>query len=296
MKAKKKSIWEGITMGKMDMQISTKLLVVVGCILALLLWASPCRATTVPSGQTLDVDGTVTDGYVVVYGTLNLYPGADVDWVYAYGGTVNVYGGQVAGFLMIDSSDPNPIVTVYGSGFAMNGKPLVDENGRPLSEFTLDSGYLGVLTGTYENGDPIDLGFYVYGGVPIYLAVSAPKIMVDIKPGSDTNVINLNSKGVVPVAVLTTDVFDARQIDPATVLFAGAAPVRWTLEDVDGDGDLDMLFHFNTQELNLNASSTTATLTARLKAPAMMSQSAGQTNGGSAVSGTDKVRVLSSKK
>jgi len=286
-------------MRKMNNPIRAKFSVIVWCVLAVLLWAAPCGATNVSSGDTLNVDGVVADGYVVVYGTLNVYPGAEIGWVYAFGGTVNVYGGQVDGFLMILSSDPNPIVTVYGSGFAMDEVPLVDENGKPLPEFTLASGAFGILTGTYENGDPVDLGFYVYGDVPIHLAVSVPKMTVDIKPGNDTNVINLKSKGVVPVAVLTTDVFDAREVDPATVRFAEAAPARWTLEDVDGDGDKDMLFHFKTEELNLNENSTEATLTARLTAPVRaqsMSQSAGQTNDGPTVSGTDKVRILSSKK
>lgn len=85
-------------------------------------------------------------------------------------------------------------------------------------------------------------------------------IKIDIKPGSDPNSINLESKGVVPVAVLTTDDFDASNVDPETVEFAGAEPVRWTMDDVDGDGDVDMLFHFKTQELDLDEDSTEATL------------------------------------
>ena len=88
-------------------------------------------------------------------------------------------------------------------------------------------------------------------------------ITIDIKPGSDPNSINLKSKGVVPVAVLTTDDFDASDVDPTTVEFAGAEPVRWVMEDVDGDGDVDMLFHFKTQELvDLDEDSTEATLIA----------------------------------
>jgi hypothetical protein len=86
-------------------------------------------------------------------------------------------------------------------------------------------------------------------------------VFIDIKPGSCPNSINLKSKGVVPVAVLTTDTFDATTVDPGTVLFAGASPVRWTIEDVDDDGDLDLLFHFKIQELNLDENSTEATFT-----------------------------------
>ena len=85
-----------------------------------------------------------------------------------------------------------------------------------------------------------------------------------------------------PVAVLSTDDFDATTVDPATVTFAGALPLRWALEDVDDDGDLDMVFHFKTQELNLDENSTEAELT-------------GQTYGGVDISGTDDVRIVPPK-
>jgi len=83
---------------------------------------------------------------------------------------------------------------------------------------------------------------------------------IDIKPGRQHNSINLESTDVVPVAVLTTDDFDAATVAPETVVFAGAEPVCWTLKDMDGDGDMDMLFHFNTQDLDLTKESTWAWL------------------------------------
>jgi hypothetical protein len=111
----------------------------------------------------------------------------------------------------------------------------------------------------------------------------APKsvvdISIDIKPGGNPNSINLKSKGVVPVAVMTTDDFDASTINPETVLFAAVAAVRWTEEDVDVDGDLDLLFHFKTQELNLDKDSTEATLT-------------GITYDGQAIGGTGRVNIV----
>ena len=116
---------------------------------------------------------------------------------------------------------------------------------------------------------------------PFHVDIPLPVIEVDIdiKPCSDPNSINLGSKGMVPVAVLTTDDFDASDVDPDTVLFADAAPVRWTLEDVDGDGDMDLLFHFKTQELNLTGNSTEATLT-------------GETFDGVQIEGTDTVNIV----
>ena len=104
---------------------------------------------------------------------------------------------------------------------------------------------------------------------------------IDIKPGSDPNSINLKSKGVVPVAVLTTDLFDAATVDPETIELEGVAALKWAMDDVDEDGDLDLLLHFSTQELAvpLDANSTEATLT-------------GETYDGEAFSGTDFVRIV----
>lgn len=104
-------------------------------------------------------------------------------------------------------------------------------------------------------------------------------VSIDIKPGSYPNSINLGSRGVVPVAILTADAFDASIVDPATVVFAGAAPLRWAMEDVDYDGDLDLLFHFKTQELDLDMDSTEATLT-------------GETFDGMLIEGTDTVNIV----
>jgi len=106
------------------------------------------------------------------------------------------------------------------------------------------------------------------------------EINIDIKPGGNPNSINLKSKGVVPVAVLTDGNFDASAINPETVTFAGAKPVRWKMTDVDDDGDQDMLFHFNTQDLlDLDENSTEATLT-------------GQTGDGQPIHGTDTVKIV----
>jgi parallel beta-helix repeat protein len=142
---------------------------------------------------------------------------------------------------------------------ATDGSP-VDGGGNisadPLynSEYTLQAG--SPCIGAASDGEDMGVLFDECGCAPPVIEVT-----MDIKPGSDPNSINLGSKGVVPVAVLSTDDFDASTVDPATVLFADAAPLRWTQEDVDGDGDMDLLFHFKVQELSLDATSTEATLT-----------------------------------
>ncbi len=275
-------------MAKTSNHIRLTFLTVVSCILAMLLCAAPCGATTVGIGETLPVNSAVPDGYVLVLGTLNLSPGAYVEYfIWAYTGTINVYGGELGDYAYIgifdgDNGYPDPVVTVYGTGFALDGVVLDPS----VTEFICAIGDSVVLTGTYENGDPINLDFWFYGSVPVQLrSPGAGEVTIDIKPGSDTNPINLKSKGLVPVAVLTTEGFDAGTVDPQTVLLEEVAPLRWTLEDVDGDGDKDMLFHFKMEDLAtvLTQDSTEATLTAK-------------TTGGASIQGTDKVQIVPSKK
>lgn len=100
-------------------------------------------------------------------------------------------------------------------------------------------------------------------------------VQIDIKPGDEPNAINLSSKGLLPVALLTTDMFDASLFTPQKehvhLSDAGAAmgtncvganPERWNLDDVNGDGRLDLVFFFRIRDLNLNPDSTSATLMA----------------------------------
>jgi hypothetical protein len=105
--------------------------------------------------------------------------------------------------------------------------------------------------------------------------------VIDIKPGNYPNSINLRSKGVVPVAILSTANFDAWKVNPDSIQMAGASPERWIVEDVDGDGSNDMMLYFSTVELTpvLSDNSTEATLT-------------GNTFDGTSFEGTDSVNIV----
>jgi hypothetical protein len=94
-------------------------------------------------------------------------------------------------------------------------------------------------------------------------------VEIDVKPVDDANKINLSSKGLLPVAVLTTDTFDATLFSPQMAhLSDSSAPmdcstglaVRWTYTDVNDDGRLDLVFFFKVQELNLTPTTTSVTL------------------------------------
>ena len=117
--------------------------------------------------------------------------------------------------------------------------------------------------------------------IPLARAAIIPVIpvhvYVDIKPASWPNPLQLNERGVLPVAICGTEDFDVTTIDPETVqltlegLGIGVAPLRWSYDDVatpyegescsghdlEGDGYLDLTLKFKTQEvvgtLGLNA-------------------------------------------
>lgn len=103
-------------------------------------------------------------------------------------------------------------------------------------------------------------GEFYTSNVPVSLAVT-----IDIKPGSDPNAINLKSRGVIPVAILTTDTFDATTVDHLSAEFgpAGATEAhgRGHVEDVDGDMDWDLVLHFKTQVTGIACGEDEASLT-----------------------------------
>lgn len=96
-------------------------------------------------------------------------------------------------------------------------------------------------------------------------------VTVDVKPGDAINKVNLSSRGLLPVAVLTTEDFDASlftaemaHLSDAGMLMGcgGAEAVRWAHTDVDEDGDIDLVFFFRVQDLNLTLDSTAVMLMA----------------------------------
>jgi uncharacterized delta-60 repeat protein len=115
------------------------------------------------------------------------------------------------------------------------------------------------------------------------------QIVLDVRPGSDVNAVNVDSPGLIPVAIVTTDSFDATTVDPASVCFGDAedpaqrdcteAHGRGHVEDVNGDGKLDLLLHFEVLETGIDRGDETACVTAK-------------TFAGASVEGCDSVRTL----
>ena len=113
-----------------------------------------------------------------------------------------------------------------------------------------------------------------------WIVQDVTRLEIDIKPGGDPNSINPSSGSKIPVAILTTDTFDATQVDWESVLFgpgrATESHGRAHIKDVDDDGDMDLLLHFNTAETGIACGDTEATLT-------------GETFDGQAILGTDSI-------
>jgi hypothetical protein len=103
-------------------------------------------------------------------------------------------------------------------------------------------------------------------GLTDFVTVSTAPL--DIKPDSTENPVNPGSKGVLPMALLSSAALDARTIDAATLrLGRGQArvdPPHVHQEDVNGDGLVDLMLQFPTQEIGLTPGLTTLCLDGRL--------------------------------
>jgi hypothetical protein len=115
------------------------------------------------------------------------------------------------------------------------------------------------------------------------------KVLVDIKPCSFPNSINLNSHGVIPVAILSTHQFDATKVDPSTVRLAGVAPIKWSYEHVGrdcwcADRFKDIVLHFKTEEI--------AAAIAEMESVPRKLELTGETMDEVPIRGSDSIRIV----
>lgn len=273
--------------------VKTDCVRILWAVLAVLLCAAPYvqADVIVPAEQEWDINYDV-EGFLKVYGIANLDTGAYAAYgIKAYpGSTVNIRGGTIgaASAITVFAGPPAATVTVYGTDFVVTTGTIEDGSWTPV-------GGSGILTGEYENGNPEDpeddINLLFHSDTPIILVdtggPSTISVQIDIKPGSDPNPINQGSNGLIPVAILTTDDFDASTVDPGTVTLNGAdVTVRGKseklmarLEDVDGDGDEDLMLQVETDSWANLGESGDITLY-------------GTTYDGQAIKGTDYVVIV----
>jgi hypothetical protein len=128
----------------------------------------------------------------------------------------------------------------------------------------------------WDNGNWNDAPTYwLYGPIlgGYVVEYECYQVAIDIKPGSDPNCFNINGHGVIPVAVLGSDVLDVTEVDISTLIFGGfEARVRGnkgplcSYEDTNGDGYTDLVCQFEDSDPSSwePNSDSTATLSARL--------------------------------
>jgi len=103
------------------------------------------------------------------------------------------------------------------------------------------------------------------GSIPPTLAITfaTRQVSIDIKPGYDTNPININSMGKTQVAILSTIDFDAPSMVDTTSLTFGKTGYEASLafcdegvEDVNEDGLPDLICYFYTQSTGFQIGDT----------------------------------------
>ncbi len=156
---------------------------------------------------------------------------------------------------------------------------------------------LGIFTRGLSGTSIAFFASFTDGSNGIYRADadSPVPIAIDIKPGSFPNSINQGSGGVIPVAILGSDTFDATQVDGSTCTLADASvkvvgvsdKLLCSVDDVSGDfsggpegapdGFLDQVCKFLTIDLGVELGDTEATI--RCSAP-------------EDIEGTDSIRIV----
>lgn len=161
---------------------------------------------------------------------ITTYAYAKEDWGNRHiedGSVVSVFAGQAANVRALalqgsnlylgtnDGSDGGGVSKVDSATNALlyewtagNNEVLVDYDTTSLSMWQ-GLGYWKLLIGTE-------------GGVSVVADQCEPAVPLDIKPGSCPNSFNRSSHGVLPVALLGTEVFDVTMIDVSTVLLSRA--------------------------------------------------------------------------
>lgn len=200
------------------------------------------------------------------------------------------YQGALLGFLGAEgalrtnlanllSADPNFAAFALTINQAFQGESVIAFSGLPpsilqaLLTLGFDNNTINLITGqlfvqdiNLVAGNIVSQGVSpnLLGALDTLLNTLGITVQISIKPGSGPPaVINPNSHGLTPVAILSSSTFNAvTQVNPASLTFGNTgnenslAFCNTAGEDVNGDGLLDLVCHFDTQLAGFQAGST----------------------------------------
>lgn len=201
--------------------------------------------------------------------------------------TIETSGPESFGFWLSVAIDRPAVIEISGGPCLIPGAAVAT-----LWSGCEDESPSGLI-GRYQTPD-METGFFSSGEVELgpgayYLEYKTLCILdwdtffygtlqIDARYALDIEVIssiNPRSRGVVPVAVLGSEVFDVSDVDVATLRFGpGEAPTKhdltdpWTynehLRDANLDGVVDLVVHFPATATAVTCADGTVTLTAEL--------------------------------
>lgn len=252
----------------------------VACIVVGFLYASPAHAELIFHMRFKDLPPVINPmDTVVVYGTLFNNSASDEN--------LGVIGGfqmqppgfdfEIGGFCTIpngyslqwgpDGSLQNQFEGVNlapGETFDFVFATLTPNGGAvPLSTYS----YTGQLQLFKAAPDRPSVGYKpdeVYWNVVEELPIPEPEpIPIDIQPFNRSNIIHLTEGGIIPVAILSTEDFDAfNEVDKASLTFGktggedSLAYCLWWTIDVNRDGLQDMVCYFWTAKTGFEVGDT----------------------------------------
>jgi sugar lactone lactonase YvrE len=122
---------------------------------------------------------------------------------------------------------------------------------------------------------------------PLLGSGPAEEVQLNIKPVSPLNRINPKSNGLIRVAILSTETFDATTVNPLSVRFGPKGAVeahnKGHIHDVNHDGARDLVLHFTIQTTGIECGHMSASLT-------------GETFARTPIRGSDAIQTVGCKK
>jgi hypothetical protein len=257
------------------------------------------------SAQSLEVNSSVMDVDAVL-GEVGSNRVDDLDFFTFFGNagdvvTLDIDNGSGG------SQNVDTIIAVFDENqtvLRMNDDSSVDEGSASTADARIDK-FVLPATGHYtvgvsnfpryfkNGGDVYYESFVANGDYRLVISGVSPSmtlINIEVKPGNQVFApINPKSRGKVPVALLSSDSFDALSVDISTLTF-GATGDEDSLnhcgkngEDVNDDGLLDLVCHFDNRKAEFTYESMEATLR-------------GRTQMGTVFEGTGFLKVVPSKR